>query len=66
MSSLFGSGAELRQRSADQALEARVLHQLVKDTRLMVEETRRLLDSPLWVRMAGVPAEPDSPTSLSW
>jgi len=59
MSLLLPSDEELRQLSADQAQAARALHQLVKDTRLVVEETRCLLESPLWARMsADGPAQP--------
>jgi hypothetical protein len=51
MSLFFPSQEDLRQLSLDHAEAARTLHQLVKDTRLVIEETERLLESPIWARM---------------
>jgi hypothetical protein len=62
MSLLFPSDEELRQLSADQVEAARALHQIVKDTRLMIEETERLLESPMWARMdAAQPRQEKAP-----
>jgi hypothetical protein len=51
MFSCHGLGAEVRQRSAYLAEEARAVHQLVKDTRLVIKETRLLLEGPLWAQL---------------
>ena len=45
---------ELLQLSASQADEAARTHQRVKDTRRVIEESRRLLESPVWSRMESV------------